>query len=168
MNIEKDFQALVAAMEKCGIHTDELRSRKTKYPLAFYRGMIAEQLYERGYTMVSIGKLFGRSHATMIHAIGLLRSLDVPCHRPVRQEYEAFKQLCRAAPSGPMDGIIIHGRVYEYIAPGWCNKCDLKSKCDRILDENGKAVCPALLFDGVVRGYFKRIVGLEKQLNKDE
>jgi len=164
MNIEKDYEALAATMKKCGIQTDELRKSNRKYPLAFYRGMIAEQLYERGYTMESIGQVFGRSHSTIIYSIQLLSSLDAPCHHAIRKEYEAFKRLC----AGPM-GFIIHRRVYEYIEPGRCNGCDLKSKCDRILDTAGHITCPALFFNGVAgQGYFKRNVKLEKRLNKDE
>ena len=167
MNIELDYEALASIMDKCGIPTGELRSSNRAYPLAYYRGMLVEQLRERGYTMTSIGCLFGRSHATMIHDLRLLGNLDAPHHRAIRQEYELFKRICGQSLRRPI-GIIIHGQVYEYIERGFCDGCELKRRCDCIQGNSGHVTCPALFFDVAARGQFKRNMVIEKRLYKDE
>ncbi len=73
---------------------DELRSRSTRYPLAYYRGMIAEQLRKRGYTLPAIGIVLGRNHSSILHELYILRNLCLPGYSAIYEEYEAFRQKC--------------------------------------------------------------------------
>lgn len=92
--IEIDFESLYRAKPLGGLSADELIGSSRRYPLPIYRGMIAEQLRNRGYSLPAIGKLFGRSHATILHELRLLKNLDTPCYRTIREEYEDFKRCC--------------------------------------------------------------------------
>lgn len=98
-NIRKDFERLVGVMQMCGIASADLCSPSRKYPLSYYRGMIAEQLREQGYTLTEIAALLNRkSHATILHEIHSLRSLHLPGYNDVNAEYEEFRRCCKEDP----------------------------------------------------------------------
>lgn len=48
-----------------------LESRE--YPLPIYRAVIYEKLYNDGFTKTQIGKVFGKSHCTVMHSLEILR-----------------------------------------------------------------------------------------------
>jgi len=94
--IEKNFDALAKVMHSItGVTPEVLRGRSRRYPLVYYRGMIAEQLWRMGYDILDISVIFDRSQAAIVYGISNLSTLILPSHRVDCAVYELFKQKCK-------------------------------------------------------------------------
>lgn len=91
---EETLRLLNAMSEATGLSRNEILNNR-KYPISYYRYIIASELKARGYTLTAASQLLGKDHSTLSFGC---KSLKAALHNgfgyeKVISDYERFQDL---------------------------------------------------------------------------
>lgn len=91
MNCESQY--IIMRDKMCGItdlsHQDFEKARR--FPIAYYRAIVACALYSKGYSYIQIAKAMGKNHSTLVLICNKWRAVkDLMPYKDVKQISEKF------------------------------------------------------------------------------